>query len=97
MTTVIMDKKKFIDWLQKQVGETDIIVMSQSMVGTASVNKKKNEKRVTFSFAADSFMAKDDIGHIAFGLTPTFSVVVCERKYASLESIEMIDVKKFKK
>ena len=51
---------------------------------------KKNEKKVTFSFAADAFKRKGDIGHIAYGKTPMVAFSVCEKEDASQETIDIL-------
>ncbi|MFI0427756.1 MAG: hypothetical protein ACH34V_12465 [Flavobacterium sp.] len=90
MATTIMNKRKFIDWLEKQLTDKQIILMTQDMTGSVSVNQKRNEKKVTFAFAADAYKRKDDIGHIAFGQTPMVAFSVCEKEHVSTETLKMI-------
>ena len=90
MATTLMTKRKFIDWLEKQLTDEQIIVMSQELTGSVSVNKRKNEKKVTFGFAADAFKQKDDIGHIAFGQTPMVAFSVCEKTDVSDETLKLL-------
>lgn len=77
-------------WLDKQLTDDHTIVMSQELTGEMSVKPKKNEKRVTFAFAADSFKRKDDVGHIAFGETPMIAFAVCKDKDLSEETKKMV-------
>lgn len=85
-----MNKRKFIDWLEKQLTDKQIILMTQDMTGSVSVNQKRNEKKITFAFAADAYKRKDDIGHIAFGQTPMVAFSVCEKEHVSTETLKMI-------
>lgn len=91
MPTTIMNKRKFINWLEKQLTDEQIILMTQDITGTVSVNKKKNEKKVTFGFAADAFKRKGDIGHIAFGQTPMVAFSVCEKTDVSEETLDILN------
>jgi len=90
MATTIMNKKRFLTWLKKQLKDDQIIVMSQELTGSISVNKKKNEKKVTFGFAADAFKQADSIKHFAFGETPVVAFAVCEKKDVSEDTLKML-------
>jgi hypothetical protein len=83
MSTVILSKENFIGWLDKNISDNQVVLMTRDMTGTVSVNEKTNQKKVTFSFAADAFKRKTDIGHIAFGQTPCLSFCICNPEQVS--------------
>lgn len=87
MATVVMNKKKLLEWLDKQLTDKQIVLMSQDMTGDVKVSKKRNEKSVTFGFAADAFKTKDCVGHIAFKKTPMVAFSVCEEADVSEETL----------
>lgn len=89
MATTIMNKKKFMAWIDKQLTDDHYIVFTQEMTGTLSVNEKKNEKKVTFAFAADSWKAPG-VGHIAFGKTPMVAMSICKKEDLSESTLEML-------
>lgn len=91
MPTQITNKKMFIDMLNKQLNDDDIILITRDLGNTIKVIEKRNTKQVTFEFAADSFKRKNDIGHFTFGKTPVISFCVCSKDEASIETIEMFD------
>lgn len=86
-----MNKRKFIDWLEKQLTDEQVILMSQDLTGSLTYTKKRNEKKVSFAFAADAFSSKDGVGHIAFGKTPMVAFSVCEKEDVSKETLEILD------
>lgn len=92
MATKVMNKKKFIEWLDKQITDDQIILLSQDLEGNLTVNKKRNVKKVTFGFAADAFKRKNDIGHFAFGKTPVLAFSVCEKSDVTEETIKLSEL-----
>lgn len=88
MATQIGNKKLLLEWIEKEVKDDDIILLSQDYVGEISVNQKLNQKKIPFAFAADAFKRKDDIGHIAYGETPMVAFCVVKHEHASEETIE---------
>ena len=90
MATMAMNKSKFIEWLGKQLTDEQIILVTQDMTGSVTVNTKKNSKKVTFAFAADAFRRAGDIGHIAFGQTPVVAFSVCEKSDVSEETLKLL-------
>lgn len=89
--TTIFNKQRLIDWINRNVKETDIVLMTMDMTGSVSVNKKNNEKKVGFAFAADAFEAKDDVRDLAFRLTPSLALVIANPKYISEDSKQMLE------
>lgn len=82
MATKIMTKKGFLEFIDKAMKENDIVIWTADLTGSTSVHKKSNQKKVTFSFAADAF--KDaGVGHIAFGQTPVVAFSICKKKDVS--------------
>ena len=86
---MIMSKKKFIDWLDKQLNEEEVILITQDLTGELSYSKKRNEKKVSFGFAADAFKDKDTVGDFLYNDTPLFSVAVCKKTHVSEETLEL--------
>lgn len=91
MNTQIFSKDKFIQMLQNELKEDQIIVLTAELEGTISLNKKRNVKKVTFGFAADAFKMKDDIRHFAFGKTPVLAFSVVNREDASDLSLSLVN------
>ena len=80
-----------MEWLDKQLTDEQIILMSQELTGNLTYTKKRNEKKVSFAFAADAFKKADDVSHIAFGKTPMVAFSVCEKQDVSDETIEILN------
>jgi hypothetical protein len=91
MPTQVTNKKMFIDMLNKQLTDDDIILITRDLGNTIKVIEKRNTKQVTFEFAADSFKRKGDIGHFAFGKTPVIAFSICSKDEASDETIEIFN------
>ncbi len=90
MSTVVMSKQRFIEYLQKQLDNKDVILLTQDMSGSVSLVKKRNTKTVQFDFAADVFASKDGVGHIAFGKTPVAAFCICKAGDVTKETLEMV-------
>lgn len=90
MATVVMDKKKFIAFFEKQLSDDDVILMTEDAVNV-TLAKKKNGKNVTMAFAADSFKEKDSVGDIGFEKIPVRGLAICTRSQCSEETLEMVD------
>lgn len=92
MATKILTKQDFICWLDKEITDGQIILMTRDLTGHATVTSKTNEKKVTFSFAADAFKKSESVGDIAFGITPVLAFAVCDKKDVSDNSLELLNV-----
>lgn len=90
MGTTVMNKRRFINWLEKQLTDEQVILMSQELTGNLTYTKKRNEKKVSFSFAADCFKTTEDVSHIAFGKTPMVAFSVCEREDISEDTLNFL-------
>lgn len=90
MATTTFSKARFIQFLEKQLDENDIVLMTQDLEGNLSVTPKRNVKKVMFGFAADAFKRKEDIGHIVFGETPVAAFCICKKKDVSDDTYNMV-------
>jgi len=96
MATTIMTKKKYIEYLSKQLNDNDIILMTQE--GTeVEVVKKRNEKNIKMSFAADAFKKADCVGDIGTGKVPVLAIAICKEEHCSDETLKMLGIKPAKK
>lgn len=91
MATQITTKAGFVKWIQENITDEQIIMLTNDMVGSVSVKPKLNQKNIQFSFAADSFKAKDTVGDFAFGKVPTLAFAICKPEDASEETLDMIE------
>jgi hypothetical protein len=79
--TYIYSKKDFIEFIQTQVKDDEVIVFSNSVTGNLSISKKVGIK-ITHQYAHTAF--KDvGIGHIAFGETQPIGVLIVKEKRIS--------------
>lgn len=90
MSTVVMSKKRFIQWVGEQLDEDKIILVSTDKSGSITYVKKRNAKSVQFDFAADSFVSTD-IRDLAFEC-PTFCVAVCRPDHLTQETNDMVQI-----
>ena len=88
MATHIISKKAFIESLEKQIKDDDVVVLSPDLQN-ASVKKKKNEKHVTFRFVADTFKQPDDVKHLFFNTTPAVAFLICSLQDLSDETVTL--------
>lgn len=83
MATTIYKKKEFLKWVQDNIKPTDYVFMTMDMVGSVTANAKKNQKSVSFGFAADAWVRKGDVRDLAFRETPSVCFAVCAPEYVS--------------
>lgn len=90
MTTIVANKKDFLAYLDSQISDTEILVLTTAFSGTVEgATKKRNSKKVGgFEFNAAAFSQTDSIGHIYKGKSP-FAVIVCEAKDISETGLEI--------
>lgn len=93
MATLVLTKKKFLTWLNKELENDQVILVSPDLTGEMSLNKKRNEKKVSFAFAADSFKEQDGIGHFAFGKTPVMAFTICKKTDLSDDTLKLLSKK----
>ncbi len=91
MATIVFNKSRFLEWVARQIEDDELVFVSPDMAGNVTANEKRNEKKVTVAFTGDVFKRKGDIGHIAFGQTPFFGTIICNRSEASPATIKMLD------
>ncbi len=87
---LIGTKKKFLELIENQIDDDDVVVLSTDLCGTISASKKQNSQKVGFVFAADIFAQPDDIGHIAFGETSAIGLLICKEKQLSADVIKKL-------
>lgn len=91
MATTVMNKRRFIDWLEKQLTDEQVVLMTQELTGNLTYTKKRNEKKVSFAFAADCFKKAEDVSHIAYGKTPMVAFSVCEKEDVSEDTLKFLE------
>jgi hypothetical protein len=89
--TLVASKKRFLEYLDKQIKDDEVIVLTNHLSGQVSASKKRNTKSVTFDFAGDAFSRPEDIGHIAFGKTPVLAVCICKREDIADKAFEQLE------
>ena len=94
MDTLVFTKKKFIKWLSTELSDDQVVLMSAELTGSTTLNKKRNEKLITFGLAADAFKRKDDIGHLAFRQTPCVAICICNQGDVSEKTLEVYNATK---
>jgi hypothetical protein len=82
MPTKVYTKDQFLQLLNT-LEKDDVILATTDITGNLTVSTKKNEQKITFSYAADAFARPGDIGHWAFGKTPAWSFTICKAEDVS--------------
>jgi hypothetical protein len=88
--TTIFTKKEFIQMLQKALNDDQVVLLSRDVVGTLSVNQKKNQKTITFAYAADAFKESDTIADILSNRVSVCSFAFADRKNISDQSLQKL-------
>lgn len=91
MATTIFNKKQILEWVDRNVKDDQLVLMTMDMTGSCTVSPKNNQKKVSFVFAADAFKAKDDIRDLAFRQTPSVCFAICDKMFVSEEAIKMLE------
>lgn len=86
--TTPMSKAKFLAWAEKEIPDDACIVLSNNVVGDVKVSKKGLHLPMIVSQSA--FKA-EGVGHIAFGKSHPFSVVITDREQMSEDALKIID------
>jgi hypothetical protein len=86
----VASKKRFLEFIEKQIKDDEFVVMSNSLSGQLSANQKRNTKSATFDFAADAF-AQKGIGHIYLGKTPVVAICICPPEFISEKTLSEIE------
>ncbi len=88
MPTYIYSKKDFIQFIEEQVDENELIVFTDSFTGLSSTKKKGLQ--VNNQFASQAF--KDDgVGHIMRGDTFSLGIQVTKKTSLSAEGIKTFE------
>lgn len=90
-TTTLTTKKKLIEWLQKKLPEDDAILYSSVVDGSLEYIKKKNLQRVPVVFFAEAFKRPGDVGHVAFGKSIVFGIMIVNPDSLSEKAKEGFD------
>lgn len=89
--TNVLTKTDLFKILVEAIDDDEIILLSPDKVGSITVSKKQNSKKVTFSYAADAFKAPDDIRDIAFNQVQVLSFAICKKEYVSVKALELLE------
>lgn len=90
MATIILTKTKFLEWIERQIKDDQIVVISPDAT-KAEIKKKTNEKRIEYSFAADSFKIADSVNDLYTGRMLNCAMVFVDRVDISDETLLMIE------
>lgn len=91
MPTYIYNKKDFIEFIETQVKEGEVIAFTNEMNGTLSFSKKKGTI-IPFQFAPDSFQDQG-VGHIHFNeSTPLGILIVKESRLTEQSKKAMLNI-----
>jgi len=92
MPTYIYSKKDFINYLEKQLSATDVVVLTNELTGNASISKKSGLK-LSHVYSHETF--KDSgIGHIAFGKSRPLGMIVTNKEMLSDPAMEILKTNK---
>ena len=88
MPTYIYSKKDLINYLEKQLSDKDVIVMTNELSGSLSTSKK-NGLKLTHVYAPDTF--KDyGVGHIVFGKSHPLAMIITNKERLSDKANEFL-------
>lgn len=89
MPTIILNKKNFLEWVERQIQDDQIVIISPD--GTkAEIKKRTNERRVEFSFVADTFLEKDSVNDIYNGSVLGCAFFIASPEQLSEETLKML-------
>lgn len=89
MPTYIYSKKDFINYLEKQLTDKDVVVLTNELSGNLSISKK-NGLKLSHVYAPNSF--KDEgVGHIAFGKSHPLGMIITDKERLSDVSKAFLD------
>lgn len=84
MPTYIYNKKDLIDFINKEVSDNQVVVLTNELTGNLSLSKK-NGIKVTHQYAHDTF--KDiGIGHLAFNKSHALGIIIADKERLSEKS-----------
>lgn len=86
MPTYIYNKKDFLEFIDKQVGDDEVIVFTNELIGNISMSKKSGIK-LTHQYANDTFL-DEGIGHIAFGKSHPLGMIIAKQERLSNKAKE---------
>jgi hypothetical protein len=89
MPTYIYSKKDFITYLEKQLTDKDVVVLTTELSGNLSMSKK-NGLKLSHVYAPNCF--KDEgLGHIAFGKSHPLGIIITGKERLSDVSKRFLD------
>lgn len=91
MSTVVMSKKRFLHYLDCQLKDNDIMLVTVDKSGSVQYKKKTNAKSVQFDFAADCFSSKEDIRDLLTEV-PTFAIAICQKKHLTKDTFDIVKI-----
>lgn len=93
MPTYVYQKKDFIEFIEQQVKDDEVIVFTNELTGNMSTSKKGGIK-ITHQYSEKAF--KDEgIGHIAFGETQPIGMLIAKEKRISEDGKQaMLNIQK---
>jgi len=91
MSTVVMSKKRFLHYLDGQISDNDVMLVTVDKSGSIKYTKKTNSKSVQFDWAADCFESKDDIRDFLTTI-PTFGVAICKKEHLTKDTFDMVKI-----
>ena len=92
MPTYTYSKKDFINFIEKQVKDDEIIVLTNEKTGNLSTSKKKG-LQVNHAYAPEVF-SEEGVGHIAFGETTSLGILIANEKRISEAGKKAMELQK---
>jgi hypothetical protein len=89
MSTLVVSKKIFIDMLNRQIKDDDVIVFTNEMNGEAYAASKRNPFiRLPFAFSGEAFKVPNGLKAVLDN--PCFAVSVLPRTELSVKAFNLI-------
>lgn len=86
MPTLLFSKKGFIEWVNRQVSEKDVVIVGTDKLSSSIY--KKDCIKVEHIYARDCIQ-DEGIGHIAFNATPSIGILIMDKKRLSAKGKEV--------
>jgi len=95
MGTIITSKRKFINMLNKQIKDDEIIIFTTEMNGEAYAASKRNPCiRLPFAFAGDAFKQSNSLNAVM--RNPCFAVTILPKSDISQQALDLVDSEEIK-
>jgi len=87
--TIILNKQNFLKWIETQISDSQVLVIATDLT-KAEVKKRTNEKRIEYSFAADTFVHIDSVGDFYNSMMPSIAVAIAPKHFVNEKTLKLI-------